>query len=594
MARRIFLVMFVFGVSSMGFGMDLVRGGVGKAVVYVSEEASLPEVQAARELVDYVKQISGAELDLVRERPMSGNRILVGKASDFVDVLGEYAVEGDGIVLKSVGDDCLIVSGTLPRGVLYAAYELLELLGVRFYSPTYELVPARKDVVIDKLDIRYSSPFVLRQAYSESSHTHRIWSAKVRLNGDMWAKPIPETHGGSFAMDMNQSLASMYLKGKTYFEAHPEWYAWRKKEGQRVAKQICMTNEEALAQLVKEVREKLRQEPNRRFLSVALPDNDACCECDSCTALKAEQGGAISALSIHVANKVANAVAEEFPKVRIMILAYWPTERPPKDLKLAENAGVVFAMLDRNHGIPPEATARHNPFLKRWSELSNNQVYIWDYYATFGNFLLPMPNLFTMGDAMRTYREHGVHGVYAQLPFGTLAEFEELRTYLLAKLTWNPDLDNSKLIDEWLAGMCGEGAPFVRQYIDLLETAKKRQDVWIGVYGERTDKWLTANDILEGRELFARALAATASDQATNRRVTRLSATVELVTLLRYGEVAKAAKAKDVQLPSYDDILANLTNLGKEFKCSTYKEWAPFSKLIERLHAEKSARVEQE
>lgn len=572
--------------SFITWSFEAAINGTPNASVYLAEPSLPAEKKAAEELISYIEKMSGVKLPLSAKLPEDGNRIVIGNTEEVQKLLKNInlkTLKPDEIVIYSPDANTLVLSGSKPRGTLYAVYTLLEKLGVRFWSPEYEFIPQKRQITIPTIMIRYAPPFDFRQSFSESSQKNRIWSAKLKLNGDLWLPKIPEAYGGSRRMDMRQSLTNDYVKPKEFFKTHPEWYAWRKKEKARVPKQLCMTNHEALDQLVKEVRRDLKTEPGREFISVALPDNNICCECKTCTELVKKEE-ALSALSIYAANYVAKAINGEYPDVKVMILAYWPTERPPKAMKMEANTGVVFAMLDRNHGLPPAATARHNPFLKKWKQLSHGNVYIWDYYATFGNFLLPMPNLYVMQSAFRTYRDQQVKGVFAQLPFGSIAEFEELRTYLLGKLCWDPDLNSKALIAEYLDGVCGKAAAYVQQYIDLLENAKNRKrGTWIGVYSEKTDHWLKASDILKGRDLFLKAMEATADAPDVQRRVRRLSATVTLVSILRYRDIAEEAGKQKRQIPTYAAMVDELEAIGKEFKCSTYKEWAPFDKLIERL-----------
>ncbi len=57
---------------------------------------------------------------------------------------------------------------------------------------------------------------------------------------------------------------------------------------------------------------------------------------------------------------------------------------------------------------------------------------------------MPYPDLDAIGPNMRFYADHKVKGVFAEGCYqvrGGSGEFAELRTYLLSKLMWNPNLD---------------------------------------------------------------------------------------------------------------------------------------------------------
>ena len=48
-------------------------------------------------------------------------------------------------------------------------------------------------------------------------------------------------------------------------------------------------------------------------------------------------------------------------------------------------------------------------------------------------------------------------------------EFSELRSYLIARLFWNPDCDAEKIIGDFMNGYYGRSGKLVRQYFDNLQ-----------------------------------------------------------------------------------------------------------------------------
>ena len=71
---------------------------------------------------------------------------------------------------------------------------------------------------------------------------------------------------------------------------------------------------------------------------------------------------------------------------------------------------------------------------------------------------------------MRFYHENGVRGMFPQGNSQSVSgEFGELRSYLLAKLMWNPYMSEEEyytMMDEFLAAYYGEGWKYIRQFID--------------------------------------------------------------------------------------------------------------------------------
>lgn len=587
-----FLIVFFFA----AFGVLAVEIN-SKTVIVVDKDAIPAEITAAKELQKYFEKITGNRLDIVSELPKSGSRVVVGNGSSARSVMPNIdfgKLMSDEILLLSPDSNTLLVAGERPRGTLYAAYALLEKeFGVRFLSKDHELVPTRSMPVTLNLNYRYAPPFCFRENHGDAIVQDHALAAKWRLNGSMYRPKIPAELGGCYQMDMSHSLLNRYVKEKEWFGRKPEWFSFRNKENARIPKQLCLSNPEVVAQVVKEVLAEQKQMPERRFIGIGAQDNSEWCECEKCLKLN-RQYGTTGAGMWMVANAVAKAVSKEYPAVEVMYMAYWSTERPPEGLKLEPNISVVLGILDRNHGLPPSATPRYDAYLEKYNQLTNDKVYIWDYYATFCNFLLPTPNLDVIEPALRTYKKYKVKGIFVQVPFGTLGEFVEFRNYLLAQLMWNPQLDSRKLMKEFFNNHYGKAADSLIAYVDLLNQAKARQKgTWIGCYSEKTDHWLTTKDVLDANALFRQALAATVSNPEENRRVRGLEASLILVNILRYQEINAAAKKVGITLKSRDELINQLEALGKEFKCGVYKEWDSFENLIKRLRSNDNSKVAQ-
>ena len=146
---------------------------------------------------------------------------------------------------------------------------------------------------------------------------------------------MPDNWGGKVEVDVGETLTRRWVKASVFFKDHPEWYAWRDKEAKRVPEQLCTSNPEMLAQLEKEVLTFLKSHPDTKTLSISGNDSDRYCQCEACKKVRATEQSDSALLMIAV-NRVARLVAEEYPDVRIVMLAYWTTERPPKTMTQAE------------------------------------------------------------------------------------------------------------------------------------------------------------------------------------------------------------------------------------------------------------------
>jgi hypothetical protein len=185
---------------------------------------------------------------------------------------------------------------------------------------------------------------------------------------------------------------------------------------------------------------------------------------------------------------------------------------------------------------------------------------------------------------IRTYQEFGAKGVFAQFPFGAVAQLIDLRTWLFAKLLWNPSLNEKVLIKQFLEANYGNAAPYISDYIYMLD--KVCQGKWLGVYGNKTS-WLPVQTIIKAEQLFNKAQKSVANNNAITRRVRKLTASLLMVEILRYDEVKKAKEKMNLPVKTRKQLIDELESIGKEFKCSCYKEWDSFSNLIKKLRKNK-------
>ena len=590
--------------ASAASAMQIAAGGKAQAVIATPPSPAPSVAYAAKELAKYLGKMTGAPFEVVTNVPASAAAIRVGDPYE--------AKRPEEIRLRAADGKTFLVTGEGPRGPLYAVYRLLEELGCGFWAPGNETVPTVRDLAIpDSLDITDAPFFEVRQPHGESTWSHPDWKPKIGVNGDMYAGTIKPEWGGHRQYDLSQSMAG--LGGAKAFAEHPEWFAWRKAEKKRTQQQLCMTDPGCREEVVRRAKAKLRADPSRTQVSVSVNDGFDFCQCAKCEALRAREGGNIGP-ELDIANYVAREIREEFPYARVLTFAYETTEKPPKTLKPEPNVDICFACIQRNYALPPAGTPRHNPLLAEWSRLTDKHVYIWGYNAQFTDYMIPWPTIGTLGDEMRTYRDFGVKGVYMQLGEGRLSDFIDLRCWLCAKLMWNPAQNEWALIEKWCRGACGDGAPFVLEWLRELDKIRIRAKS-LGLYGGDPRGFLTPGDLFKGQALFDKAEAATKDDPRTYTQVRKLSTSIIHTFLIRYNhDIAAAAHSRGADhsrgagpsqnaeqsrgaehsrgagpsrpafLPSRAELLADLKQRCETYRNYTYREgWAWHGAFLPRI-----------
>jgi hypothetical protein len=128
------------------------------------------------------------------------------------------------------------------------------------------------------------------------------------------------------------------------------------------------------------------------------------------------------------------------------------------------------------------------------------------------------------------YLRHGVVGVFLEGAYapGGGGENAELRSYVMARLLWNPATDVNRDVNEFLEGVYGRAASAMRAYFDLLQAhARRGLHIWINPVPD-----YPADFLPQAHDLFRQAEAA-ADNDAVRRRVRKARLALDYVDLLR-------------------------------------------------------------
>ncbi len=187
-----------------------------------------PEITAARELKNYLKQVTGAEFSIISEQAAAGKayKILIGQSKSVKRLLPDInwdALGHDGIIIRTVGDS-LILAGGKPRGTIYAVYTFLEdIVGIRWWTSTESYVPTKKTLRISKLNTVYVPKILYREAFYEDTNANPLFAVKLKLNGHFTL--IPKEYGGHYSILGWCHTFYSLLPPAIYFAKHPEWYS---------------------------------------------------------------------------------------------------------------------------------------------------------------------------------------------------------------------------------------------------------------------------------------------------------------------------------------------------------------------------------
>lgn len=502
-----------------GTSIQLSKDSVPLYQILLAPMASDPERNAASELSRYLKVISGADFPVIHDIKPGGMPVIaVGSgaatmtAPEIKPKIGSLGP--DGIYVGPI-ENHLILTGSpnASRGTLYAVYDFLQKeAGCRWYAKDVEKIPKQASLSVEVQARIYQPPFLFRETFTEPVKDPMV-AFRMKQNGRQFLEPIPDEFGGSLTLGGAHTIIRQFLNPEKYFEANPEWYALDKNTGKRSREAICMSSESGTKELITEALTYLEENPKTRILNISSNDNAITCSCDNCKKLRGREGGE-SELLFRLVNAVAAATKEKYPDLLISTLAYWTTDKPPIGITLEKNILVIFAPLDRNHKLSIPDCLKFREYLKQWSKLASH-LYVWDYDANFSNYVMPHPNHFISGDSIRFFAENRVSGVFWQGSWGKFADFSAMRAWVVSQLLWEPKLDERKLIEEFLQAYYGAAAPYLMEYLDLLNSAVNRSpSLFLGAYDKDSKGWLTLDELNAATSLLEKARAALSDESA--------------------------------------------------------------------------------
>ncbi|MCX5642200.1 MAG: DUF4838 domain-containing protein [Candidatus Omnitrophica bacterium] len=525
-SRIMILLILMFtgcaGVAGAVGSKVLARDGAAISVITLAPDASAPERRAAQELASFLKQVTGADF-AVKASAEAGNapQIAVGPgaAKALSPDLSLQGLGADGIIIKVAGAHLILTGGPgAPRGTLYAVYTFLEdQVGCRWWTKSESTIPKKSMLAVDAgLNIRYIPPLERRQTYSMDCFD-QDWAARMKDNGFY---QLDEARGGNISYAERDCHTFYFLVPPAlYFEKHPEWFS--EVNGQRLSSgaQLCLTNPEMLQAAVQTAREWLRANPKAKIISVTQNDYHNWCTCPNCKAVDDAEGSP-SGTNIRFANAVAEALEKEFPDVLIDTFAYEYTRTPPKLTKPRSNVVVRLCSIecDFAHPLSHPNNKAFREDIEGWSKISK-QLYIWDYVTNFYHYLQAQPNLRVLGPNIRFFRDHQVKGVFEQGNGQSLSPSGAVKSWMIAKLLWNPDLDDQKLLQEFLDGYYGPAAPQLRAYIDLVHDEKLLANFFMKISAPPSAPYLAPDILSKSAALFEKAKAAASGQPEFLRRV---------------------------------------------------------------------------
>ncbi|HEX8137947.1 MAG TPA: DUF4838 domain-containing protein [Pyrinomonadaceae bacterium] len=549
------ILLFAPAKSSRAAELTLTRNGQPSAEIVISATPSAQEQLAATELQTYLRKISGATL------PVSNAATGAERTAVLIGVYGAAPVAEwrgerpgpDGFVIETRGNVIRVIGGDT-RGALYGVYDLLEIIGVRWFMPGEmgEDVPARQTVTLAPVERRSAPAFraVSGLIWAGGPGAYD-WERRIRASvgppnsffGHNWANIIPPTPENK--------------------AAHPEWFALH--DGKRID-QLCSTNPDVIRITVEKAREFFDQNPEALTFSISPNDGEEFCECDRCRALDRQYGvtdGTLTDRFVHYANQVLAELAKTHPTKQVGLLAYVQHTRPPVSARPHPNLATIICHTPWEfchvHALDDPNCTRNRRFMEYvtgWAKLCKH-VGVYDYYGHFYAFT-PWPIVHDIRRDIPLLARIGVERFMSETQQHWANQ--GINFYLAAKLLWNPREDTDRLLAEYYDRFYGKASAPMRKYWErweqaMIETAK------LGDGGYKWFEMFTPGLVSECNAYLTEAERLAATDREVVRRrlafIRKGFRFTEAWTKLRYhgerGEYKEAVAAGEEALKRIDE-----------------------------------------
>jgi len=335
-----------------------------------------------------------------------------------------------------------------------------------------------------------------------------------------------------------------------YRERFPDQENWFANHSNRVGNQLCYSNPDVLAQVVRDARSFFNGSagPNPgssigNYFSVMPQDTNAWCTCPRCEAQYRPcpenqfHNGSKSEYVWNFVNRAAKAIQKTNPGKNISCCAYWNYRDCPRSIQFEDNVAVFFT---KNYADFGNRQLRDDA----WGQIAEwrkkvKQLFFWDYYLFPGRSMDRFPNVspYPAAEEIKRMKQLDLRGgMMAQLDesFWRSPAMDHLRVYITLKLLGDWNLDVNQVLDEYYRLFYGPAEKPMKEYWVLLDAIYRRKNISQKGYGTdsaETDWTVTCReeDVRALSDLLEKAEAAVPPESVYAKRVALMRDSIQSV-----------------------------------------------------------------
>jgi hypothetical protein len=512
--------------------------------IVLADDAIPSERYAAEEFQELFAAATGQQLPVIHAAQRPERHVFIGYGKVMAASSVGFGVEDlgeEGLRIR-IEPDNIAIAGGRPRGSLYGVYEFFERhLGVRFLTHDHtHIPPAQPGLRLPCEEHSYQPPFSYRYSYYWATRNYPEFAARLRNNTVTQDSRL----GGVSKQRHISHTYYRHLPVARYGADHPEYFALI--NGERLLNvegggpEPCTTNLDVVRIISEAVLDELRAHPEWRNVDVAQNDNMAYCQCERCAAINAREESPMGA-NLYLINAVADAVAAEFPGVKVGTLSYWYTRKPPRYMKPRDNVQIQLCSIEACtvYALDDPRSEKNASFAQDFSDWGRicDDMWIWNYNTNFWAYNLPFPNLRAIGPNVRFFQRNNGKGVFMQgNGNGGNGEFSDLRNYVISRCLWDVTLDSWELAEEFCRLHYGDSADLIIEYLAYIHDHVVSTDIAPTCFADADDLGITREVAERIFRYFERALAV-AENPVIRARVEQASICAYLAVIETAGRM---------------------------------------------------------
>jgi hypothetical protein len=511
-------------IGSSGAEVELVKDGRPMADIVVETNAIASIKLAAKDLQDYIEKMSGARLEITNApSEMFKYHVYVG-TSEYVKKLGVTVddLKPEGFKIVARGNYVVLIGHDLKReplpfsskgeglkkwqefagekytypmgdlgpynkdlgiyadeatATLYAASELLEQLGVRWYNP-YEngtIIPEKKTITVPEQALKKEPKFPYR-------FSTFYGAMRSDAEGVMWFKRLK--YGTSYGILIGHTTGDILGWGSPeQKQAHPGYFA--RVDGKMVTvPRLC--DENFRKSSINFLDKMIEAHPWLKFVNVQMTDGLSRIDDRDALVWSRQGRGYLGKYSDYIWDYwlyVAAELKKKHPDIYLRCNSYAPYAEPPSGLdKLPDNVAILIAQSTASSFLPQDPAEKLRAM---WlPKLTSKKLFLWDYYLFYRTGESPRyPVFFTrhLQDDMR--KLSGVcEGKIIEIAAApdknkklrlACPGLTHMLHYWQGKLYWDPDMDRQKMLDEYYDLYFGPAKKDMKEFYEFAE------EVWM-------------------------------------------------------------------------------------------------------------------